>query len=48
VPDDAPVHAAGCAADIQSGTYGTLNSGYLFVGLQRYYSRALASGAVKG
>jgi multiple sugar transport system permease protein len=48
--------------NIQSGTYGTLNYGYLiagsviamipcvilYVGLQRYYIRGLASGAVKG
>ncbi|HEY8301595.1 MAG TPA: carbohydrate ABC transporter permease [Jatrophihabitans sp.] len=48
--------------NIQTGTYGTLNYGYLiagsvvamvpcvilFVGLQRYYIRGLASGAVKG
>ena len=48
--------------NIQAGTYGTLNYGYLvagsvvamvpcvilFVGLQRYYIRGLASGAVKG
>ena len=48
--------------NIQTGTYGTLNYGYLiagsviamvpcvilFVGLQRFYIRGLASGAVKG
>ena len=48
--------------NIQSGTYGALNYGYLiagsiiamipcvilFVGLQRFYIRGLASGAVKG
>ena len=48
--------------NIQTGTYGTLNYGYLiagsvvamvpcvilFVALQRYYIRGLASGAVKG
>lgn len=48
--------------NIQTGTYGALNYGYLiagsviamipcvilFVGLQRYYIRGLASGAVKG
>jgi multiple sugar transport system permease protein len=48
--------------NIQSGTYGALNYGYLiagsviamvpcvilYVGLQRYYIRGLATGAVKG